>query len=62
MTEFRRWIFWYGDILAFVDTLNMLNICESYLVQVFQCLTFAVSFVFDYGLMNPGSEFGRWIL
>ena len=25
-SEFGRWIFWYGDILAFVDTLYMSKI------------------------------------
>ena len=60
-SEFGRWIFWYRNILAFPDTLYMMKICKNSLLECFQCLRFAVSFVFEFGLMNPASEFGRWI-
>ena len=60
-SEIGRCTFWYGDILAFVDTLHMMKMCQSCLLEVFQCLRFAASFVFEYGLMNPASEIGRWI-
>ena len=45
----------------FAETLYMLKIRQSCLLEFFQCFQFAVFFVFKFGLANLANEFGRQI-